>query len=144
MNRTDIRVEYLLPHRDSMKLIDEILEVDEEKAVARSVVTDRWPFVDVKSVNPMVLIELVAQTAGISNSWEGIKKHGENFQRKGWLVGIKHARFFGGTLFINTQIITRAENLFKFENYREIMGTAKINSDIVAEVILQLVQSDSS
>ena len=38
MNRFDIRIEDLLPHRDRMLLIDEILEVDDNTAVTRATV----------------------------------------------------------------------------------------------------------
>jgi len=142
MNRADILAEDLLPHRGRMKLVDEIIEVDEEKAVTRATVTDQWPFFDGKAVNSLVLIELVAQTAGISNSLGGIKKHGKNFKKRGWLVGIKQSRFYIDTISLGTQIITRSENQFEFENYREILGTAKIESKIAGEVRLQLIQAD--
>jgi len=74
MSRAEMSVEELLPHRGRMKLVDEIIEVDEERALTRSTVTDLWPFFDGKTVNALVLIELVAQTAGISNSWGGNQK----------------------------------------------------------------------
>ena len=142
MSRAEMSVEELLPHRGRMKLVDEIIEVDEERALTRSTVTDLWPFFDGKTVNALVLIELVAQTAGISNSWGGIKKHGDKFERKGWLVGIKRSRLLIDAIPLNTRIITRCENQFKLENYREILGTATINSEVVAEARLQLLQPD--
>jgi predicted hotdog family 3-hydroxylacyl-ACP dehydratase len=142
MERIDIRVEDLLPHRGRMKLIDEIIELDEEKAVTRATVTDLWPLFDGKTVNPLVLIELVAQTAGISNCWGGIKKHGDKFERKGWLVGVKRCRLLVDAVPLHTSIITRCENQFKLQNYREILGTAWIHSHVVAEVRLQLLQPD--
>ena len=122
---------------------DRGLRVDEEKAVTRSTVTDRWPFFNGRSVDSLVLIELVAQTAGISNSWEGIKKHGDQFERKGWLVGIKQSRFYVDAVFLDTPIITRSETQFRFENYRDILGMVEIGSEIVGEVRLQLFQSDA-
>jgi len=143
MNRADISVEDFLPHRGRMKLVDEIVEVDEEKAVTRSTVTDQWPFFNGKTVDSLVLIELVAQTAGISNSWEGIKKHGDQFERKGWLVGIRESRFYVDAVSLDTPIITRSETQFRFENYRDILGTVEIDSEIAAEVRLQLFQSDA-
>jgi len=44
MNRSDLKIEDLLPHRHRMLLIDEILEVDHNMAVTCATVTDRWPF----------------------------------------------------------------------------------------------------
>ena len=143
MSRTRKRAEDYLPHRDRMRLIDEIIEVNEKSAVTQATVTDQWPFFSNESVNSLVLIELVAQTAGISNCWEGIRKHGELFVTKGWLVGIKRSHFHIHAIALNTLITTRTENQFIFENFIEILGTVEIESKIVAEIWLQLVQSET-
>ena len=142
MNRADINIEDLLPHRDRMLLIDEILEVDHNMAVTCATVTDRWPFFNGKGVDPLVLIEVVAQTAGINNGWVRIQKHGKDSEKRGWLVGIKQSRFFVDTLALNDRIITRAENQFEYEGYRQILGTASIGSQIVGEVALQVIQTE--
>ncbi len=142
MEPAEIQAEDLLPHRGRMKLVDEIITVNSEMAVTRTRVTDQWPFFDGQAVNSLVLIELVAQTAGISNSWGGKKKHGESFVTKGWLVGIKESRFYIDTVPLDTRIITRCVNQFEYDSYRVIRGTVEIEKRIVAEVELQLVQSD--
>jgi predicted hotdog family 3-hydroxylacyl-ACP dehydratase len=143
MKRANIAIEDLLPHRGRMMLIDEIIEMDEERAVAVSVVTDRWPLFDGKTVSPIILIELIAQTAGISNGLERIRKHGKDSEKKGWLVGIKRSRFFVDAIPLQTRIITRSENVFKYDGFREILGTARIGRDIICETSLQVVQPDS-
>ena len=144
MNRFDLNIEDLLPHRDRMLLIDEILELDDKVAVTHATVTDQWPFFDGQAVDSLILIELVAQTAGISNSWVRVKKRGKDSEKKGWLVGIKQSRFFVDSLSLNALIITRAENQFEYESYRHISGVAKIGDLIVGEISLQLIQTDSA
>ena len=144
MNRFDLNIEDLLPHRDRMLLIDEILELDDKVAVTHAKVTDQWPFFDGQAVDSLILIELVAQTAGISNSWVRVKKRGKDSEKKGWLVGIKQSRFFVDSLSLNALIITRAENQFEYESYRHITGVAKIGDLIVGEISLQLIQTDSA
>ena len=141
MNPGDITIEDLLPHRGRMLLIDEIIEVDDEKAVTGATVTDQWPFFDANGVNPLVLIELVAQTAGITNGWVRIKQRGKDSEKNGWLVGIKQSRFFVKAISLNQRIITRAENQYAYESYRHIAGIARIGSEIVGEVTLQLIQT---
>jgi predicted hotdog family 3-hydroxylacyl-ACP dehydratase len=136
-------VEDLLPHRGRMRLVDEIIMVDEEKAVTRSKANEQWPLFEGKGVSPLILIELVAQTAGICNCWNGIRIQGNKFVKKGWLVGIKQSRFFVDTIPLDTPIITSIENLFKLENFREIAGKATIDSKVAGEVTLQLIQVDS-
>jgi len=144
MNRFDLNLEDLLPHRDRMLLIDEIIEVDDNAAVTSATVTEQWPLFDGRAVNALILIELVAQTAGINNSWVRIKKRGQHSEKKGWLVGIKQSRFFVDSVFLNDQIITRAENQFEYESYRHISGIARIGDAIVGEFSLQLFQTDSA
>ena len=142
MNRFNVDIEDLLPHRGRMLLIDEILEVDDNMAVTGATVTDRWPFFDGSCVDSLVLIEVVAQTAGINNGWERIRKHGLDSEKKGWLVGIKQSHFFVDKLDLNDRIITRAENQFEYQGYRQILGTAKIGSKTVGEVALQVIQTE--
>jgi len=142
MKRTDISVEDLLPHRDRMKLVDEIIEVNENWAVTSATVSRQWPLLKDGTVHCLVCIELVAQTAGISNCWDGIRKHGEHFVNRGWLVGIKKADFYIDAIPLDTRITTRCENRFEFKGYREIRGTVEIASKVIAEVRLQLMQSE--
>jgi len=142
MKRAGITVEALLPHRDRMKLVDEIIEVNEKRAVTLSTVTREWPLFKDETVHSLTCIELVAQTAGISNCWDGIKKHGEHFINRGWIVGIKEAVFYIETIPLDTRVTTRSENQFEFKGYREIRGTVEIASRLIAEVRLQLMQSE--
>ena len=79
---------------------------------------------------------------GISNGIERIRTHGEDADKKGWLVGIKHARFACRRIPVDTPITVRAENTFTFEGFREIRGSAHIDEKTVAEVILQVVQAE--
>ena len=144
MNRFDINIEDLLPHRDRMLLIDEILEIDDKAAVTRATVTDQWPFFNGRTVDSLVLIELVAQTAGVTNGWFRINQRGKDSEKKGWLVGIKQSILYIDAISLNQRIITRAENQFQYESYRHISGIARIDSEIVGEVTLQLIQTEST
>jgi predicted hotdog family 3-hydroxylacyl-ACP dehydratase len=144
MKQSDIKIEDLLPHRDRMLLIDEILEVDHNMAVTCATVTDCWPFFNGNGVDPLVLIEVVAQTAGINNGWVRIQKHGKDSEKKGWLVGIKQSRFFVDMLTLNDRIITHVENQFEYEGYRQILGTARIGSEVVGEVALQVIRTEAT
>jgi predicted hotdog family 3-hydroxylacyl-ACP dehydratase len=143
MKQTDWSIQDLLPHRDDMLLVHEILEMDENRAVTTSVVTDRWPFFDGKSVSPIVLIELIAQTAGISNGLERVRKNGKDSEKTGWLVGIKKCRFYVDALPMGTKIVTSTEKQFEFDSFREMFGTARIGEHIVCEAGLQVFQVDA-
>jgi len=141
MADAEIGIEDLLPHRGRALLVDEILAVDDEYAVTSAVVTERWPFYDGCGVGALVLVELAAQTAGITNGWVRIKRYGRESERKGWLVGIKLSQLWVDSLALNQHIVTRAENRFEYESYREVLAIARIGSKKVAEVLLQLIQT---
>jgi predicted hotdog family 3-hydroxylacyl-ACP dehydratase len=140
-NRIDL--ESLLPHRSPMLLISQILSFDDQKAVTRAVVSGHWPMSGTKGVDAVVLIELVAQTAGVNNGWALSQQEGPEVDHRGWIVGIKHARLFVATIQLGTVIETSSENIFAYEYLREIRGTARIGSQVAAEVTLQLMQADN-
>ncbi len=140
---TEVRIEELIPHRSRMKLIDEVVEVDEEAAVTESVVKKNWPLFEGNSVNPLILIELVAQTAGACVGWKEAVREGLDIEgRTGWLVGIKRALFYLDKIPLNARIQINSKRSFSFENYYEILGIAKIDSQVVGEVKLQIVRPD--
>jgi predicted hotdog family 3-hydroxylacyl-ACP dehydratase len=143
MTPSGINIEELIPHRGRMKLIDEVVEVDEETAVTESVVKENWPLVKEDSVSPLILIELVAQTAGACVGWKEAVKEGLDIEgRTGWLVGIKRAFFYLDKIPLNARIQINSKRSFSFENYYEILGIAKIDSQVVGKVKLQIVRPD--
>ena len=144
MNPQDVRPETILPHRGRMLLIDEILELDDDGAVTRSVVTERWPFYNGRDVNAIVLVELVAQTAGVHNGWIREKLHGPTADKKGWIVGIRQARLMVNAIPLGTGLITRSKNQMEFEGFRDIFGTVAMGTQIVAEIAIQLLRSDAT
>jgi predicted hotdog family 3-hydroxylacyl-ACP dehydratase len=144
MNPKDLRPENILPHRGRMLLIDEILGVDDDGAVTRSIVTERWPFFNGRNVHAIVLIELVAQTAGIHNGWIREKLHGPAADKKGWIVGIRQARLAVNAIPLSTGLIARTKNQMEFEGFRDIYGTVEMETQIIAEITLQLLRSDAT
>jgi predicted hotdog family 3-hydroxylacyl-ACP dehydratase len=132
----------LLPHRGRMLLIHEIVQIDKDSAVSRSVINNQWPTFDGAGVSPLLIIELVAQTSGLNNGLDRLKNEGQGTETKGWLVGIKKAILHVDTLELGMVVTTRAKNSFKFEGFREIEGQAMIGQQVVGEVTLQVVRAD--
>lgn len=139
MDSTDI--EDLLVHRDRMLLLQRIISVDLTRAVTLARVTDQWPLLDDGKANPLVLVEVAAQTAGVYNSWRLHKEQGPEADHRGWMVGIKIARFFVDSIPLETEIITEAQNQFEYDGYREIHGIAVIQGKTAADITLQIVQA---
>jgi predicted hotdog family 3-hydroxylacyl-ACP dehydratase len=144
MAHVDLSIEALLPHRGRMLLLGEILQADKALAISRQVVSDQWPLCDGESVNPILLIELVAQTAGICNGLDRVATHGAEADRKGWLVGIKKTILEVDRLPLGAEIIVKAKNHFVFDSFREIGGTAHMGDRQIAEVVLQVVRAEDN
>ncbi len=75
-----IDIETLIPHRDRMKLISDVLDVNADRAVTSSIVSDRWPLFKGAYVDPIVLIELVAPDGG--GLYQLGKKEGSRCRRR--------------------------------------------------------------
>lgn len=136
-------VERLIPHRGRMRLVDEIISVDEKTAVTASTVTETWPMVEGGAANCIVLVELVAQTAGVCLGWKERRKN-EDPDGTGWIVGVKEALFHCSEIPLGSRIITTSERVFQVERYSEIAGTARVGDESLAEVKLQVLQSASN
>jgi predicted hotdog family 3-hydroxylacyl-ACP dehydratase len=125
-----------------MLLIEQIVAFDPQGAVTRAVVNERWPLTGPAGADPLVLIELVAQTAAVNNGWEIIQRQGPERDHRGWIVGIKSARLFVERIALGTTLTIASRNRFAYENFREIEGTVTIANEVAAEVTLQLMQAE--
>jgi predicted hotdog family 3-hydroxylacyl-ACP dehydratase len=138
-----LTIESLLPHRGRMLLVDEIVTLDDEQATTRAVARRDWPLFDGAAVNPLIMVELVAQTAGVHNGLRRMKVRGKDSQTRGWLVGVKKAVLHVDAIAVGDAIVTTAKNAFVFDNLREIRGTASIDGRPAAEVVLQVVEAEA-
>jgi predicted hotdog family 3-hydroxylacyl-ACP dehydratase len=116
-------IEALIPHRDRMKLIDSVLDLNDEESVTSALVSDRWPLHRDAFVDPIVLIEVVAQTAAVHIC--GRRKSDKTVDRRGWMVGIKNADFFCDLIPVNTLLTTTVKNMYQMENYSVLEGEVK-------------------
>jgi len=131
-------IEALIPHRDRMKLIDCVLDLNYEESVTSARVSDRWPLHRDAFVDPLVLIEVVAQTAAVHIS--GRRKGGKTVDRRGWMVGIKNADFFCDRIPVDTLLTTTVKNMYHMENYSVIEGEVKAGTDLLCRVQIQVFQ----
>jgi len=144
MNLIDVDIDRLVPHRRPLRLIDEILEVGEASAVSAAVITPQWPLLADGAANPIVLIELVAQTSAALGGYRKKEKNDDAPIGGGLIVAIKSAAFFIDHIPLDTRIVTRATTRLLLENFKEITGVAKIDDTVVAEISLQSVSYSGS
>jgi predicted hotdog family 3-hydroxylacyl-ACP dehydratase len=121
-----------------MKLVDRIVSVDAQQAVTESTVRSQWPLIEKAGASPLVVIELVAQTAAIFISWNRKKEAALESDEKGWLVGIKAADFYTNAISIGTEITTRVGTSLNIDNYIKIQGQAFAGPHLIGEIGLQL------
>ncbi len=133
-------IEALIPHREKMRLINEALAVDNDKAMASSVVTEDWPLFHDGAVDALVTIELVAQTAALLEGWK--RQQSKRGGTKGWLVGIKRADFRLPRIPLSATLITEARRGYALEGYAVFEGTVRLGSDVVAVVSIQVFRPE--
>lgn len=134
----DIDIDSLIPHRGKIKIINEIIDIQNTSAVSAAVVNSNWPLFDGDAVDSLVLIEGIAQTAAIVEGYKRKQKGKSGV--KGWLVGIKNAEFHEEKLPVNTRVVIMLENKYSFENYGVVEGIAKTGEKILATVTLQAMR----
>ncbi len=133
-----VDIEALIPQREPIKIITEIIELHDDLVITAAVVNERWPLYDGHAVNPLVLIEAIAQTSAIA---EGHKRMLQGKSGvKGWLVGIKSAQFFTDALAPGTRMTVFVKSPYSFDNYGVIDGIVKAGDDILATAVLQAIR----
>jgi predicted hotdog family 3-hydroxylacyl-ACP dehydratase len=137
----DMDVEALIPHRDRMRLIGDVVAVDDDRAVTSSVVTEEWPLYRDGSVDVLVTIELVAQTAALLEGWKR-QRSGRQGGAKGWLVGIKTADFRLPRIPLPATLLTEARKDYALEGYAVFEGTVRLGMEVVAVVSIQAFRSE--
>jgi predicted hotdog family 3-hydroxylacyl-ACP dehydratase len=133
-----IDIETLIPHRDRIKVVSEVIEIGAERAVAEAVVRPDWPLCDGNVVNPIVLIEVVAQTAAAIDGYKRNKQG--KIGGKGWLVGVKNAQFNVAEIAVGVHLVANVSNSYSFDNYSVIKGTVKAGEEILATIVLQALR----
>jgi predicted hotdog family 3-hydroxylacyl-ACP dehydratase len=97
-----------------------------------------WPLCNGNAVNPIVLIEVVAQTAAVIDGNK--RKMQGKTGGKGWLVGIKNAQFNVAEISVGTHLIASVDNSYSFDNYSVIKGTIKAGEEMLAVIVLQALR----
>lgn len=138
-----VDIEEIIPHRDRMRLVGKVVNLDSNSATTISTVNDKWPLCDNRGVSCLISIELVAQTSALAIGWEDhLDKDQNNVQGKGWLVGIKEANFYKETIPIETKITTHVNISLNMNNYSEVDGYTTAEDEQLSKIKLQVLRMD--
>jgi len=119
-----------------------VVAVDDEKAVTFAAVTEDWPLYREGTIDILVTIELVAQTAALLEGWKRLKS--KRGGATGWLVGIKKADFRYPRLSVPTTLITEAVKSYALERYAVFTGTVSSGSEVVATMQIQALRPEET
>ncbi len=142
MENADIDIEALIPHRDGMRLITGVLDLDEERAVTSATTKETWPLFSEGSVDALVTVELVAQTAALLEGWKRLQSKRSGVT--GWLVGIKKAEFRSMRIPVNETLVTEVRRSYALEGYAVFTGTVSIGSEPVVTMEVQAFRPEEA
>lgn len=135
-------IEALIPHRGRMRLVGEVLAVDDDSAATASAVTEAWPLYRDGSVDSLVAIELVAQTAALIEGWK--RQRSGKGGTKGWLVGVKAADFRWPRITLPATLLTEVRRDYAMESYAVFEGTVRLGGEVAAVVTIQAFRPEEN
>lgn len=124
-----IEIEKLIPHRLPMRLVEEIVRVDESSAETAAVVRDTWPTVADGQARTLVLIELVAQSAAVLQGWK--ERHDKEVGEGGLLVGIHSAIPSQPAIPVGTRLVCQVRISHGATNYLAFEGEVRDAASVV-------------
>lgn len=144
-----VTIEDLLPHRGTMLLINTIVQAADDFVQTQSIVTPYWPLVNEAGANPIVLIELAAQTAGICFGWKSMHASPHSAESagtapQGWLVGVKRAHFRVGSIAVQSCITTESKIAVAVQDYIEVASTCHVGDTQIGEIQLQVLRAEAT
>lgn len=135
-------IEKYIPHRDRMRLVDELLEADDTHTVTATTVGPKWPLGEDGLLNPLLFIELVAQTTAAGATWRSMHREGEGRIMTGFLVGVKKASFSPAGVPPGTRLVTSSRSILEMDDYAVFQGEVRAGEEIIATAELQLYRAE--
>lgn len=134
-------IETYIPHRDRMRLVEELLEADDAHAVTAATVGPDWPLGEDGLLNPLIFIELIAQTTAAGATWKNMHGEGKGEIMTGYLVGVRRASFGAAGVPPGARLVTSSRSVLEVEDYAVFEGEVRRGEDVVATAELQLFHS---
>jgi predicted hotdog family 3-hydroxylacyl-ACP dehydratase len=138
----DMEIEAMIPHRGRMRLIGEVLAVNDDSAVTSSAATEEWPLCRDGSLDSLVAIELVAQTAALIEGWK--RQQTGRGGTKGWLVGVKAADFRLPRIPLPATLLTEVRRDYALESYAVFEGKVRLGDEVAAVVTIQAFRPEEN
>jgi len=131
--------EPLIPQRRRMRLIDWVKKPSQNSMQAETTVTEAWPLTSDEKVDPIICVELVAQTVSALSTWRG----GEGVKpRVGLLVGIKEVEFSDSSIPVGTRLLIKVDELYHVGDYAVFQGIVSSELDVYCKMNIQVIEPE--
>ena len=130
----------IIPHRDSMLLIDTLVSATPGKGQAEVTLPDTCVAADESGeLSPLIFVELIAQTNAAVKGWELTQAGDEH--GLGFLVGVQKFEVLG-TGFVEKPLVIIVESVGEFEGFIVVEGRVSCNDTILAKGKIKLWVSE--
>ncbi len=133
-------VETLVPHRCPMRLVRTLRAAGERWAETETVVEPGWPTVEEDGVDPVLLIELIAQSVAVHTGW--LRRSIEPLGGRGLLVGVRQSTLAPGRVALGTGLRTRVEQVRQVEGYVVFTGEVRAGERVLCTAEVQAFRPD--
>jgi len=137
MNVRKLKIEELIPHRDSMLLIEEICDITETSATTETCLHENLLFVNSGILEPYSLIEFMAQTVAIMFGYRNIASGGE--VQKGLLVGVDNVVFSERQACVGETICIHIHEIAAISGFGTYNGCVRIGDNELCTGILKVL-----
>ncbi len=129
----------LIPHRGPMKLIQRIIDPDENGITAEASVDETWPLCNHGAVSSMVCLELIGQSMCALSTW--LRGQGAR-PRIGLLVGVKEMWFPTLTIPVGSHLTIRVDKISVIGNYGLYSGGVTCGPVSFAKAVVQGIEPE--
>lgn len=129
-----------LPHRPPMLLIDDIVEVTEQRAVCRATIRPDCVFAIDGAVHPAAMIEFVAQACAIYAS--AISAGDGGPPRLGLIMACREAEFAVDAFAVGDELTIVASKAFGGNQMASFTGTVSRGDTLCATIQLSVVDAE--
>jgi predicted hotdog family 3-hydroxylacyl-ACP dehydratase len=129
-------IESYMPHRGRMKLIEDILESDKNSCKAIAIPKRTWPFLRQEGIDPLVIIELIAQTTSAYVGW--CRRNEKKMGGAGFLVGIRSAEIGRSCLPLDNPVYISCKRMLDMDNYGVFEGRVFTNDTTYGTSVIQV------
>jgi len=128
-----------LPHQPPMLLIDDIVEVTEQRAVCRATIHPDCVFAIDGAVHPAAMIEFVAQACAI---YASANSAGDGPPRLGLIMACREAEFAVDAFAVGDQLTIVASKAFGGNQMASFTGTVSRGDALCATIQLSVVDAE--